>query len=245
MKTFCLHVRYDGTRYKGWQRLKQTEMTIQQKIEDTLGKILNTPVEIQGSGRTDAGVHAIHQMASFKSDTNLTTAQIKQALNRFLPEDIAIIDVTHESNDFHARFHAREKTYLYRLWTADYPPVFERHFVTVYEGDPLSIKAMQNATEYLVGTHDYKGFSTDKTKKSTVRTVSKIDIIQNGPIMEFKFTGDGFLYNMVRILVGTLIEIGNGSRETTTINTVFETGIRANAGETAPAKGLALLEVVY
>lgn len=245
MKTFCLHIRYEGTRYKGWQRLKQTEMTIQQKIEDTLGKILDEPIEIQGSGRTDAGVHAIHQVASFKSDTTMATTQIKETLNRFLPDDIAIIDVTSAKHDFHARFHAKEKTYLYRLWTADHPPVFERNFVTVYDGSPLSLEAMRTATEKLVGTHDYKGFSTDKTKKSTIRTVSTIEITQNGPIMEFKFTGDGFLYNMVRILVGTLIEIGNGTREIGTIDTVFETGVRMNAGETAPAKGLALLDVVY
>lgn len=245
MNTFCLHIQYEGTRYKGWQRLKQTEMTIQQRIEDTLGKILGMPIEIQGSGRTDAGVHAIHQVASFKSDTRMTTTQIKETLNRFLPEDIAIIDVTQGEPDFHARFHAKEKTYLYRLWTADYPPVFERNFVSIYEGDPLSLEAMRSATKKLVGKHDFKGFSTDKTKKSTTRTISSIEITQNGPIMEFKFTGDGFLYNMVRILVGTLIEIGSGNREDTTIDTVFETGTRANAGETAPAKGLALLEVVY
>ncbi len=245
MKTFCLHIQYEGTRYKGWQRLKQTEMTIQQKIEDTLGKILGTLIEIQGSGRTDAGVHAIHQVASFKSETNMTALQIKETLNRFLPDDIAIIDVTHAKPDFHARFHAKEKTYLYRLWIADYPPVFERNFVTVYEGGPLSLEVMNRAKEKLVGTHDYKGFSTDKTKKSTIRTVSAIDISVHGPMMEFKFTGDGFLYNMVRILVGTLIEIGNNTREIASIDKVFESGIRANAGETAPAKGLALLEVVY
>ena len=236
---------YDGTRYKGWQRLKTSEATIQQKVESVLSRIFGQDIEIHGSGRTDAGVHAKNQVAHFKSAKRIEPKLLKEDLNRFLPEDIAIKDIAFCASDFHARFNATEKTYVYTLWTADYPPVFERDFVWDMPNKRLDLYKMKQAVPFFIGKHDFKGFSTDKTKKSTTRTIYDITFEQDDTQLKIIFRGDGFLYNMVRILVGTMLEIGLGTRELSSITDIFQTQKREKAGETAPSKGLTLDSVKY
>jgi tRNA pseudouridine38-40 synthase len=234
---------YEGTKYRGWQRLKQTPETIQGKIESVLSRIFDMPIQIDGASRTDAGVHARAQVASFTAEKR-SCEQLKQELNRFLPDDIAIVAVEHVASDFHARFHAKKKTYHYRIWKADYPPVFQRKFVTVLGGE-LSIERMQEAIPLLVGKRDFKSFCTDKTKKSTIRDLESIEINETPEEIIIAFTGTGFLYNMVRIIVGTLIEIGLGQRDIQSIEAIFKSNTRQLAGETAPANGLCLEKIYY
>jgi len=243
--TYRLSIRYEGTRYKGWQRLKTSDVTIQAKLEHVLTTLFEEPIEIHGSGRTDAGVHATEQIASFTSNKCLEVDELKKRMNQYLPEDIVIMNVSLEASGFHARFKAKSKLYTYQLWVGDTPPVFERNFVAMHTGAPLDIEIMKQAALSVMGTHDFKGFSTDKTKKSTVRTIEKINITKMEDCIRFEFWGDGFLYNMVRIIVGTLIEIGSGKRSIESIETVFKEGKRETAGETAPAKGLFLTKVFY
>ncbi len=245
MITYKMEIQYEGTRYKGWQRLKTTEATIQSKIETALTRLLGESIEIQGSGRTDAGVHARKQVASFKTQSNMAVDVLLHEMNQYLPEDIVITSLRASSDTFHARFNAQRKTYVYQIWTAGHPPVFERHFVFDLEGKALNLEAMKIASRLFVGTHDFKGFSTDKTKKSTIRTIENIAFITDGHLLKIEFTGDGFLYNMVRIIVGTLIEVGLGKRDASSVEAVFQSNNRELAGETAPAKGLILEEVYY
>ena len=243
--TYKMTIQYEGSKYKGWQRLKTSDQTIQYKIEQVLSRLFDEDIEIQGSGRTDAGVHARGQVASFKANRNISPNALMRDMNRYLPDDIVVTDLSIASHDFHARFHAKSKNYTYQLWVADHPPVFERNFIWHLEGKTLDLERMKCASNLLIGTHDFSGFSTDKTKKSTIRTIESIDFITEGNVIKIVFVGDGFLYNMVRIIVGTLVEIGLGTRTSDSIQKVFDTNKREFAGETAPAKGLFLMEVFY
>ena len=245
LTTYKMIIQYEGTKYRGWQRLKTSDQTIQTKIEHVLSRIFDEDIEIQGSGRTDAGVHALGQVASFKAHRNIAPYDLKREINRYLPEDIVVTDLSVAPQEFHARFHAKRKNYTYQLWVAEQPSVFDRNFVWHMEGKALDLNQMKRAAELLIGMHDFSGFSTDKTKKSTIRTVESIDFIEEGNFLKIVFVGDGFLYNMVRIMVGTLVEIGLGTREIESIQKVFDTNKREFAGETAPAKGLFLMEVFY
>ena len=244
MRNLRLDICYDGTRYRGWQRLPGESNTIQGKIEQTLSKILDEPIEISGSGRTDAGVHAIGQVASFHCENPMPPEQILQQLRRYLPEDIGIYSCKEVSPRFHARYNAREKTYLYRIWNSPDPCVFQRRYVTVVE-EPLDVPAMERAAAFLMGEHDFSAFcGNPKMKKSTVRELRSIEIRREGCELRLRFTGDGFLYNMVRILTGTLIEVGRGQREPESIPALFG-GKRSQAGFLAPPQGLCLQEVFY
>jgi tRNA pseudouridine38-40 synthase len=243
--TYKLTIAYDGTRYKGWQRLKNNPLTIQQKLEEVISRIFNEPIELIGSGRTDGGVHALGQVASFSSEKVFELNRLLKEINRYLPEDISIKHVESAAPRFHARFNAIKKTYTYQVWTSEIPPVFERLYVHQIHDGSLELNRMKKASEYFVGKHDFRGFTTDKTKKSTTRNIERIEFVQDGPILKIIFVGDGFLYNMVRILVGTLLEVGLGTRDVDSILKVYESGDRSLAGETAPAKGLFLTEVFY
>jgi tRNA pseudouridine38-40 synthase len=243
MQKYRMTICYDGTRYKGWQRLKQTRETIQDKIESVLSRYFDDAITIDGAGRTDAGVHARAQVCSFTATATDVTILLQQ-LNRYLPEDIVVTEVEKADERFHARFHAVSKTYVYTLWTAAYPPVFERQYVLPITPS-IDLARMETCAGYLIGQHDFKGFCTDKTKKSTVRTLHHIVFEREGDVIRCKFTGDGFLYNMVRILMGTLLEVGEGKREPESVLEVFEHLDRRLAGETAPAQGLTLEAVAY
>lgn len=245
MKNYKITIQYDGTRYNGWQRQGNTQNTIQGKIEDVLEKMTGHMVEIHGSGRTDKGVHAKGQVASFKINTERSDAEIQEYLNKYLPDDIAVTELSQVDERFHARLNAKRKTYLYRIHNSSVPDVFQRRFMhTVTE--PIDVEAMQTAAKQFLGEHDFEGFSSVKRfKKSTVRTIYSVGVQRFGDDVVFAVTGDGFLYNMVRIMTGTLLEIGLGKRSADTITQVFETKNRECAGETLPGNGLTLLSVEY
>lgn len=244
MRNLRLDICYDGTRYRGWQRLPGKDDTIQGKLETTLSRILGEPIEISGSGRTDAGVHARGQVANFHCESAMPAGEILAQLRRYLPEDIGIYSCEDVSPRFHARLNAREKTYRYRIWNSEEPCVFDRRYVAVMP-EALDLSAMEQAAEYLCGEHDFSAFCGNaKMKKSTVRFLRTIEISRQGREIQICFTGNGFLHNMVRILAGTLVEVGRGTRSADSIPQLFG-GKRAEAGFLAPAQGLCLEEVRY
>ena len=244
MRNLRLDICYDGSRYRGWQRLPGTDNTIQGKIEQCLSRILGEEIEISGSGRTDAGVHAEGQVANFHCESTMPAAEILSQLRRYLPEDIGIYSCQDVSARFHARLNAREKTYRYRIWDAETPCVFARRFVTVLP-ERLDVEAMRQAAVYLEGEHDFSAFcGNPKFKKSTVRYVRSVRIERKDGELQISFTGNGFIHNQVRIMVGTLIEVGRGERSPESIPALFG-GKREQAGFLAPAQGLCLMEVTY
>ena len=244
MRNLRLDICYDGTRYRGWQRLPGKEDTIQGKLETTLSRILGEPIEISGSGRTDAGVHARGQVANFHCESTMPAPEILENLRRYLPEDIGIHACKEVSPRFHARLNAKEKTYRYRIWNSEKPCVFERRFVAVMP-EKLDIASMERAAHYLLGEHDFSAFCGNaKMKKSTVRFLRSLTIERTGEELHITVIGNGFLHNMVRILVGTLVEVGRGERTPDSIPALFG-GKRAEAGFLAPPQGLCLQEVFY
>ena len=244
MSNLRLDICYDGTRYRGWQRLPGKDDTIQGKLETTLSRLLEEEIEISGSGRTDAGVHARGQVANFHTETTKTCGEILEGLRRYLPEDVGIYSCKDVSPRFHARLNAKEKTYRYRIWNSHTPCVFERRYVAVMP-EEMDVEAMRAAAAHLVGEHDFSAFcGNPKFKKSTVRYIRSIEITRQGEELVLEFTGNGFLHNMVRILTGTLVEVGRGERNADSIPGLFG-GKRADAGFLAPAQGLCLMEVYY
>ena len=244
MRNLRLDICYEGTRYRGWQRLGNTDNTIQGKLETALSRILEESIEISGSGRTDAGVHARGQVANFHCESDMSAGEILLALRRYLPEDIGIYSCKEVSPRFHARLNAKEKTYLYRIWNSDNPCVFERKFTAQFP-ENLDVDAMREAAAHLCGEHDFSAFcGNPKFKKSTVRFVRSIGILRCGDELQIRVTGNGFLHSMVRIIVGTLIEVGRGERDPDLIPLLFS-GKRSEAGFLAPAQGLCLQEVYY
>ena len=244
MRNLRLEICYDGTRYRGWQRLPGKDDTIQGKLETALSRILGETVEISGSGRTDAGVHAKGQVANFHCESTMAAEEILANLRRYLPEDIGIYSCKEVSPRFHARLNAKEKTYLYRIHNSAAPCVFDRRYVTVVE-DALDLDKMRIAAAYFLGEHDFSAFCTNaKMKKSTVRYIRSMEVERAGEEIRITVTGNGFLQNMVRIIVGTLVEVGRGERSGDSIPALFG-GKRADAGFLAPAQGLCLQEVYY
>lgn len=238
-------IQYDGTRYGGWQRQKTTDNTIQGKIEEVLFRMTGSPVLIQGAGRTDAGVHALGQVANGHFDSRMSCEEICDYMNHYLPEDIEILRVSQVSERFHSRLNAREKLYRYRIGIGSHKNVFERKYLCPLH-ETYDVEAMEEAAGYLTGTHDFRSFCANKKiKKSTVRTIYEIRITELPKELQIDYRGDGFLYNMVRILTGTLIEIGRGSRKPEEIQAILEGRDRGLAGFTAPARGLTLVEVGY
>ncbi len=244
MRNIRLDLCYDGSRYRGWQRLSTTDNTIQGKLETALSRILEEEIEISGSGRTDAGVHARGQVASFRCENPMPCEEILRQLRRYLPEDIGVLSCKAASDRFHARLNAREKAYRYRIWNSESPCVFDRRFVAVMP-EKLDLGAMRQAAEYFLGEHDFSAFCTNaKMKKSTVRFIRSLEVERAGEEVVITVTGNGFLQNMVRILVGTLTEVGTGARKPDSIPELFGEK-RKKAGFLAPAQGLCLMEVFY
>ena len=245
MRCFRLTLCYEGTRYKGWQRQGNTPDTLQAKLEELLGRILEQEVELAGSGRTDAGVHARRQVCSFRCDTAMSCEELLAALRRYLPEDVGALALEEAEPRFHARLSCTGKTYLYRVWNSEAPCVFERRWTAVFPA-PLDTEAMERAAEKLTGTHDFTAFCANRhMKKSAVRTLRRIEIFREGEELRLRFEGDGFLYHMVRILVGTLLEVGTGERDAAEMPAILASRDRSRAGFTAPAKGLTLWDVSY
>lgn len=238
MRNLLLTVAYDGTRYRGWQRLGNTDNTIQGKLEGVLSRLENRPVEISGCSRTDAGVHARAQQATVRLEAN--PDQVLAYCNRYLPEDIGILSVQEVPPRFHARLAPSRKTYCYRLWNSPEPCIFERKYCYCPSKTPDWDK-IEEALPFFRGTHDFSAFCTRKSKdKSAVRTIYSITMEKTPKEVRLYFTGDGFLYNMVRILVGTLLEVGWGERTLTDFPLE-----RQQAGFTAPPQGLCLMEISY
>lgn len=244
MNNYKMTVQYDGTRYSGWQRQGNTAQTIQYKLEQAIGRLLEEPIEVSGSGRTDAGVHAMGQVANFKTEKKVDCGAFLISLNQLLPEDIAVTSLSAASPRFHARLGAKEKTYRYTINLSPVQDVFRRRYEYQLP-EALDLTAMEQAASLLLGTHDFRGFSTGHTKKSTVRYLKSIEFTQDGDKLYLTFTGNGFLYNMVRILTGTLIEVGQGKRSPDSVISVLETKDRQLAGFTAPPQGLCLMQVTY
>lgn len=245
MKNYKMILQYEGARYQGWQRQVSTENTIQGKLEAILARLYGRKVEVQGAGRTDAGVHAYGQTANFHAKAGKTEREIMAYLNQYLPEDIAVISLTEVPERFHSRLNARGKVYRYRVLNSAVPHVFDRRYVYGVT-EPLDIKAMEEAAGLLCGTHDFKAFTSAKRgKKTTVRTIKEIKVERAGDEIQFTFTGDGFLHHMVRIMAGTLIEVGLGERRAEEISGVLASMNRENAGKLVPGRGLALMRVDY
>ena len=249
MKNYKLILAYDGSRYKGWQRLGAGELTIQDTVEDAMKKVMFSPVRIQGSGRTDAGVHARGQVANakvqFQKGNELSVGELQRKLNQILPEDIRVLNVEEVPAEFHARYSAVSKTYSFYVDTKEKPDVFRRKYYYHFPWE-LDLGKMRKAAKCLEGSHDFSAFTDDKIEeKDKVRNIQSILIEETNGMIHFQYQGNGFLQHMVRIMTGTLLEIGRGDREPEEIVHILESRDRANAGFLVPAKGLFLDKVEY
>ncbi len=245
MQNYKLIIQYDGTRYNGWQRQGNTEHTIQGKLNEIISKYLNETIDIAGSGRTDAGVHAYGQVASFKTKQHLDIEKFLLDINHYLPRDIQVLQVEKVNDRFHARLSAVSKTYEYVIDNGKVSNVFLRKYAYRIE-EPLNIELMQKAANLLVGTYDYISFCGNKKfKKSSIRTVTSIMIEKTEDKIVMSFTGNGFLQNMVRIMAGTLIEVGLGKRDFASMEDIIMAKSREAAGMMASPEGLFLRKVEY
>lgn len=245
MFNYKMTIQYDGGRYKGWQRLGSGENTIQAKIEQVLSEMVGYKLEIIGCSRTDAGVHAIAQIANFKLEAYVPEKKIISYLGRYLPQDISIIEVVRVEENFHSRYLAKDKTYLYKIWNEEYCNPFMRKY-SMHVDKRLDVSAMQKASKYFLGEHDFTAFSNAKSKKkSMVRTIISIDFHTEGGFVDIRIRGDGFLYNMVRWMVGALVEVGLGHRRPEDIVQMLLSKERNQTGNLADACGLYLEKVRY
>lgn len=243
-RTYKLTIAYDGTRYYGWEH-QPGRATIQGKLEGVLERMTGEAVDVIGAGRTDAGVHARAMAAHVVLDSAMAVEEIREYMNKYLPEDIAVKDVSAASERFHARYKAVGKTYCYTCFDGPVKPVFDRKYVTILRESP-DVEAMRQAAVYLEGKRDFASFcGNPHMKKSTVRVVDRIEIVKKGGYLRFTFHGTGFLQNMVRILVGTLLEVGYGRMSPESMMDILAARDRKLAGPTAPPQGLCLLKVDY
>jgi len=248
MRTVRLLIQYDGTEFVGWQR-QESGTSIQGVIEDALARIESRPVTLHGAGRTDAGVHAVGQVASARLATPFDDRTLARALNANLPPTVRVFEVLTVADDFHARFSARSKTYEYRIWNGDAVPPFIRQFVW-HVPQPLALEPMRSAADALAGEHDFAAFQgSGSTVHTTVRTVRSAGWTarncSGGRLLTFEMRGEGFLRHMVRAITGTLVEIGHARRASDDIPRVLASRDRSQAGRTAPACGLFLMKVEY
>ena len=246
-KNIQVILEYDGTRYDGWQKQGNTENTIQGKLETVLGRWAGEPVEVHGSGRTDAGVHARGQSANFHLDAELCphAEEAVHYLNAYLPEDIRVRCAREVPERFHSRLSAVRKTYAYYVETSDKKDVFERKYLYGL-GQKPNLAKMREAARFLEGEHDFKSFCANKRmKKSTVRCLEPVEIQEDGSKLIFIYTGNGFLYHMVRIMTGTLLEIGQGKRRPEEMAEILAARDRTAAGGMVPPEGLFLMKVYY
>lgn len=244
-QNYKIIISYDGTRYNGWEKHQKNDLTIQGKLESVLTQMQGETVEIIGAGRTDAGVHAKGMVANFTLSEYKNPKEIRDYCNKHLPDDICITEIHEVSERFHSRYNAVGKTYCYTCHTGPLKPVFDKKYVYCINGNP-DIQLMKQAAKQLMGTHDFAAFcSNKKMKKSTIRTVDRIDIERRGDYITFTYHGNGFLQHMIRILTGTLLEAGYGKISPDNISSILESKHRPNAGPTAPSCGLCLIEVDY
>lgn len=245
MKNIKMTIKYDGSRYKGFQRLQDNDMTIQGKIESVLSKMTEENIEIIGSGRTDMGVHAYGQVANFKTNSEMSIKKMEAYLYEYLPEDIVVTQLEEVEERFHSRYNAKSKVYLYKIYNNKvHDPFLRKH--TTHISKRLDLDLMKEASQFLIGEHDFTSFASSKSKKkSNMRTIDSISIQENNNIIEIYVEGDGFLYNMVRIIAGALLEVGLRKKSPQDIKDMLEAKDRTKASDTAPAKGLYLYKVKY
>jgi len=247
MRTLRLTIAYDGTRYAGWQvqRSDGRKPTIQGTVERCLKRILRERVRVVGSGRTDAGVHALAQVAHVKTRSRLPVDRVRRSLNALVPKDIAIMDVREADRTFHARFDAVRKRYRYRLFTGSVVPPFLRRYVH-HVRHPLNIAAMRREAAALRGAHDFRAFTRAASVRGrTIRRITGVRVQRGGDELVIELEGEGFLHTMVRSIVGTLIDVGRGRLPAGTVGRALRSKTQGLAGMTAPAKGLALVSVAY
>lgn len=244
MRRIHLTVEYDGTNYAGWQRQKNA-LAVQQVLEETLARLTGESITLHGASRTDAGVHALGQSAHFDTDSRIPAEKFSYALNALLPHDIRVTASEEVSPDFHARFSTKGKRYRYLFWDAPHAGALNRltHAHSIY---PLDVRKMQEEADALIGTHDFAAFAASgSVVKDTVRTIWRVDVTRSGHEVMLIVEGSGFLYNMVRIIAGTLRDVGSGKLEAGALKRAIETGDRLDLGVTAPAHGLTLMKVFY
>ena len=245
MYNYKLTIQYDGGRYKGWQKLGADENTIQGKLMEVLTEFSGERTEVIGCSRTDAGVHALGQVANVKLNKQVSPEELKEYLNRYLPQDIRILEVTPVSVDFHARYLAKRKTYLYQIWNREHPNPFRRRY-SMHVPVPLDMGAIRAAAPYFIGVHDFTAFSNAKARnRSMIKTIYSIEISSEEGMLLIRICGDGFLYNMVRKMIGVLIEIGLGRLPTTEVAELLKEGDRSRLTVLAEACGLFLECIEY
>lgn len=244
MRNIRILIEYDGTNYAGWQWQKN-DKTIQETLSKAVVQVVQEPVKIYGAGRTDAGVHALGQVANFNTNSNIPSERLIRAINFYLPHDITVKEAVDVEESFHAQYCAVSKVYRYTLFNDWIRTSLYRNFCYVC-GFQLDMDKMTHAAQYLMGTHDFTSFTTRALQeKNRIRTVKRLEIKKEGKYIYFTVEADGFLYNMVRTIVGTLIEVGRGKTAVENVKGILEARNRNLAGPTAPAKGLCLVEVKY
>ncbi len=237
-------IAYDGTNYVGWQ-VQPNGVSIQSHLERAINEITGEQLRVEGSGRTDSGVHARAQVAHFDTDARMAADKFAIALNMHLPDDIRVLYSEECDPIFHARFSAKRKQYAYTIHIGTHADVFSRNTSLHLHHIP-DFDAMLGAAKVLIGTHDFSAFKCAGRKvDSTVRTIEQSEWMKNGPFWTYTVTGNGFLYNMVRIIVGTMLEIGSGKRSISDMQKALDSGKRSDCGATAPAHGLCLMRVCY
>lgn len=245
MNNYKLLLEYDGSKYKGWQRLKAEDKTIQYKIESVLSRWLDEDIKIIGSGRTDAGVHARGQVANFWTENNCSVKEVFKALNEYLPDDIACTKVEKVDERFHSRYNAILKEYEYTIQIGNYKDPFLRQYAW-YIAEKLDVSAMEDAASYLVGTHDFTSYTNLKNKKkSKTRTIESISITKSNNTLVIKYIGDGFLQHMIRIITGALIQVGLNELKSDDLLKILNNKKRDERCPLAPSKGLSLNKVDY
>ncbi len=244
MNNIKLILQYDGTNYHGFQ-IQPDVITIQSALQDCLKTITGKPTKVNGCSRTDAGVHAIRYCAGFVTDSPIPPERFSLVMNNVLPHDIRVISSSLEPETFHPRFSTVSKEYVYTIYTGSEVNVFNRNYVWQLKSN-LDVELMNEAAKYIIGEHDFCSFMTSGPEmESTVRNVMSLDVIKNNDTIKIHIKADGFLYNMVRIITGTLVWVGEGRISPKRVGEIIELKDRIYAGPTAPPQGLALYEVYY
>jgi tRNA pseudouridine38-40 synthase len=245
MRNFKMVIQYEGTKYRGWQKQKDTDLTIQYKLENVLSKMTGEDIQVIGCGRTDSGVHADNYIANFHTGSNMSVDDMLDYLYEYLPEDIVVKSMREASDRFHARYNVKGKTYVYKINNNRFRDVFNRKF-TYHMNEKLDLDQMRKGAEFLIGTHDFQSFTSLKPNtKPTLRTINYINIKEDDRMIEIEVNGNGFLLNMVRIIAGTLLEVGKGNFKPEDVERILNEKRRSEAGPIAPAKGLYLKDIQY
>jgi tRNA pseudouridine38-40 synthase len=245
MRNIKMTIQYDGTRYKGWQKQKFVDETIQNKIEKVLSKMTGEEIQVVGCGRTDSGVHAENYIANFHTDSELSIEMMLNYLYEYLPEDIVVKNMKDTTERFHARYNVKSKTYVYRINNNKFRNVFNRKYEYQID-EKLDLEKMREGAKFLIGTHDFQSYTSLKPNtKPTLRTINFINITEEAGNIEIEVNGNSFLLNMVRIITGTLLEVGKGKLTPDDVQKILLEKRRAEAGPIAQAKGLCLKEINY